>query len=64
MKFNIKELRQKSGMTQEELAKKAGISRATIAMYENNIADNITVKTLESLAKALDCHVTDLFISN
>ena len=64
MKFNIKELRQKSGMTQEELAKKAGISRATIAMYENNTADNITVKTLESLAKALSCHVTDLFISN
>lgn len=64
MKLNVKKIRLEKGFTQEELASKTGISRASIVLYENNSVDNITVKNLEELAKALDCTINDLFISN
>lgn len=64
MKLNVRKKREEKGFTQEELSLKSGISRASIVLYENNSVDNITVKNLEALAKALDCTITDLFISD
>lgn len=64
MKLNVKKIRLEKGLTQEELASKSGISRASIALYESNSIDNITVKNLEALAKVLECSITELFISN
>ena len=64
MKLNVRKKREERGFTQEELSLKSGISRASIVLYENNYVDNITVKNLEALAKALDCTITDLFISD
>lgn len=63
MKLNVRKKREEKGFTQEELSLKSGISRGSIILYENNSVDNITVKNLEALAKALDCTITDLFIS-
>ena len=38
----IKELRKQKGMTQESLAKKADISRATLSKLENGYLANIS----------------------
>jgi transcriptional regulator with XRE-family HTH domain len=48
----IKRLRVQRGMTQEELAAKAGISRAYLARVET-VRHEPTLTTLEKLAKAL-----------
>jgi transcriptional regulator with XRE-family HTH domain len=48
----IKTLRERRGMTQEELAAKAGISRAYLARVET-VRHEPTLTTLEKLAKAL-----------
>lgn len=57
--LRIKEIRQKKGVTQKELASKTGIALRTIGDYENNKAD-ITVLKLKSVASALDCNFWDL----
>lgn len=49
-------------MTQEELAKKSGISRGTIAAIESeNVETATTTDTLLKLAEALGCTVADIF---
>lgn len=50
----IKELREKAGMTQEELAKKLHTTKQTIHKYEKNIVTNIPSDRIEELAKVLD----------
>jgi transcriptional regulator with XRE-family HTH domain len=41
-------------MTQAELAKKAGVSRATINRIEQGHAESVTFETVNRLAKALN----------
>jgi transcriptional regulator with XRE-family HTH domain len=41
-------------MTQAELAKKAGVSRATINRIEQGHAESVTFETVNRLARALD----------
>jgi transcriptional regulator with XRE-family HTH domain len=48
----IKRLREQRGLTQAQLAAKAGISRAYLARIET-ARHHLTVPTLERLAKAL-----------
>lgn len=48
----LRTLRERQGMTQEELAEKARLSRATISAVENDAA-NVTLGTLMSVAEAL-----------
>lgn len=48
MPFKIREARKECGFTQEELAKRAKVSRATIIGLENG---SITVTTTETLTK-------------
>lgn len=64
MGYNIKEMREKAGLTQEQLAKKAGVSRVTIAMLETKDDFNTTTKTLLKIADALDTTVDALFFAN
>lgn len=61
MKFRIKELREARGMTQEELAEKSGISRATICGLEGGGEKITTTKTLLLLANALNVPLDTLF---
>lgn len=57
----IKRLRLERGMTQMELAAKAGIDRvATISDLENN-RGNPTLQTLNQIAEALDVSLRCLF---
>ena len=61
MGIRIKEIREKMGMTQEELAVKAGVSRATLCEVENNPDKKPTVRTLEKLASALGVTLDRIF---
>ena len=60
MNEKVKALRMRKGMTQEELSKKAGISRQTLSYIETGKTVNITVATLMKLAEVLECKADDL----
>ena len=64
MGYNIKVIREKAGLTQEQLAKKSGVSRVTIAMLETKDDFNTTTKTLLKIANALGTTVDALFFAN
>lgn len=55
----IEELRRKKGMTQEQLAEKAGLHRAYFWDIENG--RNISVKTAYKIAHALGVKLSELF---
>jgi transcriptional regulator with XRE-family HTH domain len=59
MAQRIQELRERRGLTQEQLALKAGISRGYLARLETARHDP-TLSTLEKLAKALGVKVSKL----
>ena len=61
MKNRLKEMRELVGVSQEELAKKSGISRTTISEMETNKKMVVTNITLERLANALNLKITDIF---
>lgn len=56
----IKKLIKEKNMTQEELARKAGIPYATLIKIIGGNVDNPTVRTIQKLAVALDVSVDDL----
>ena len=60
MLYNLKEIRQKRGLTQEKLSQMAKVTRATIAKIENGEEVEVKIGTLEALALALNCKVSDL----
>ena len=55
----IEELRRERGITQEQLAEKAGLHRAYFWDVENG--RNISIKTAYRVAKALDVSLSELF---
>ncbi len=57
--YGIRACRRAAGMTQEELAKKMGIARSALAMWETGKASPRT-ETLRRLADTLGCTVDDL----
>ena len=61
MKNRLKEMRELVGVSQEELAKRSGISRTTISEIETNKKMVVTNITLERLANALNLKITDIF---
>lgn len=63
MPFKIKEARKEKGFTQEELAKRANVSRATIIGLENDTITVTTTETLTKIAGALDKKVSDIFLA-
>ena len=61
MRFQLREEREKMGMTQEELAQKSGVSRTTISMLENGRVSCVKTATLTRLADSMGKRVSDLF---
>lgn len=59
---NLSEVRKDKGLTQEELAKKSGISRVTIANIERGAVTNLKISTMLSLANTLDSTVEEIFL--
>jgi transcriptional regulator with XRE-family HTH domain len=49
----IKNLRKEKNISQEELAKKAGISRTTLSKIENGYFSKVSVVTLEKILAIL-----------
>ena len=54
----LKALRLRKRLTQEQLAKAAGVSRGAIARIEGGFAERVTVETLEIVARPLGARVT------
>ena len=61
--FLIKEIREKKGITQEELSKKSGISRNYIAELENNKKNNPSFKTIYKIATALGVEIRQIYVA-
>ena len=61
MKNHIREKRKEAGLSQEELARRCGVSRQTINAIENNKYDP-TLSLAFALARELDTTVDELFI--
>ena len=62
MKNKVKEYRVEQNLTQEELAKKANVSRYLISRIENGDDVNFTKNTMLSIAEALNSNVSDIFL--
>ena len=60
MKFNLKQIRKRSNMTQAELAEKSGVSRVTISRLETGELQETTLGTLSRLADTLRVSIDDL----
>lgn len=58
----IVELRKRNGLSQEQLAFDAGVSRHYMYKIENNLASP-TVKSLEKLAAALKIKLSIIFLT-
>ena len=57
----IKEYREKSNMTQEDLAEKSAVSRNTISALERGTNTNVTYEIMERISKALNKKVSTIF---
>ncbi len=56
----VKRLRERTGLSQEKLARLADVSNNTIINIEAGKQDNPTIETLKKIAKALEVGVDDL----
>lgn len=61
MEYKIRESREAVGMSQEELSKKAHVSRATISGLESGRIVITTTGTLEKIAQALGKPLSEIF---
>lgn len=57
----LKQLRQKYGLSQDQLAQEIGMSRSTIAMVETD-KNQLTVSLAKKLAKVFEIDWKDFFI--
>lgn len=62
MSYRVKEIRKEKGYTQEELAKKAKVARGIIVRLESGKDFSTSTETLNKIAIALECQVTDIFL--
>ncbi len=60
---NVKWLRKKAGLSQEQLALEAGISNSYYRLIEHGAA-NPTIQELEKIARVLDVSLADLLITS
>ena len=56
---NLKTIREKAGLTQEELAEKTGICQTGISRVEKGVSDFVGQRW-KIIAKALECSIDDL----
>ena len=52
-RFRLAELLEKTGLSQRELAARSGVSPTTINRMCNNLTAQVSLRTLDSLSKAL-----------
>lgn len=64
MGYKIREFRNEIKMSQDELAKKSGVSRTIISGLESGTLTTTTTDTLLKIAKALNRKVADIFLRN
>lgn len=57
----LREYRESLGLTQAELAKEAGVSRATIIDIESGNKSDVKISTLNALAIALKSDIATIF---
>lgn len=57
---NIKKLRKQHKLSQEELAKKAGITYSTLIKIESGANSNPTVNTLKKICKVLNKKIDEI----
>lgn len=57
---NIKRIRAKLDLTQDDLAKKADIKYTTLTKIESNVVKKPSVQTMAKIAKALGVSIEDL----
>lgn len=60
LKDNVKKFRKENKMTQEELAKKIGVSRTYIQMIEKGEKENIGIKYAAPMAKTFNISIERL----
>ncbi len=58
----VREKRIEMGLTQIELAKKAGVTRQTISKLERETNPKVHWWTMKSVADALGASITDIFL--
>jgi transcriptional regulator with XRE-family HTH domain len=56
---NIKRLREKAGMTQEDLGKVLGVTHSAVSLIESD-KRGINVKQADKIAKALNVNLNEL----
>ncbi len=58
--FKLAELRRKAGLSQMELAERAGTTQATISNLETGKSRRIELDLLDRIAEALECKPSEL----
>lgn len=62
LKNRLKACREERGITQVELAKLSGLSRATIIKIENNEEVNVNTQTIAKIAEVLKIPPSEIFL--
>ena len=57
---NIKKIRAKKGLTQDDLVRKSGVKHTTLTKIESNVVTKPTVQTVARIAKGLGVAIEDL----
>jgi len=57
---NIKKLRNKLGLSQEEFAQKSGVKYTTLTKIESSVIKKPSVMVMDQIAKALGVSIEDL----
>ena len=57
---NIKKVRNKLGLTQDDLVRKSGVKHTTLTKIESNVVIKPSVQTVAKIAKALGIHMEEL----
>lgn len=62
MKNHVKTYRKKQGLTQTDLANRAGLNIRQIQKIENDEVqtENVTLKTMQAIAQVLNAKIDDL----
>lgn len=63
MEYRIRHFREEMKLSQQELAAKSGVSRATISGLESGLITVTTTDTLIKIANALNKKVSDIFLA-
>lgn len=60
LRLQVRQLRDRAGVSQAALARRAGIARSTLHLLESTTPQRLDVRVLEKLARALKCSPLDL----